>query len=125
MKPLVHVCLLCPQTLPAALRALKGKAARQCLTDELGLHVQQNRAILDHQQFDYIIRTIGTKFSVHTVCTLLGKTLPFFCQAVFYLAFKTLLKGLPRFSGRLSEFPQAELFVLLLGSLSTWFISLI
>ncbi|XP_058161744.1 myotubularin-related protein 13 isoform X4 [Dasypus novemcinctus] len=47
------------KTLPAALRALKGKAARQCLTDELGLHVQQNRAILDHQQFDYVIRMIN------------------------------------------------------------------
>ncbi|XP_075402204.1 myotubularin-related protein 13 isoform X3 [Tenrec ecaudatus] len=47
------------KTLPAALRALKGKAARQCLTDELGLHVQQNRALLDHQQFDYIIRMMN------------------------------------------------------------------
>ncbi|XP_036284222.1 myotubularin-related protein 13 isoform X1 [Pipistrellus kuhlii] len=47
------------KTLPAALRALKGKAARRCLTDELGLHVQQNRAILDHQQFDYIIRMMN------------------------------------------------------------------
>ncbi|XP_060033175.1 myotubularin-related protein 13 isoform X5 [Erinaceus europaeus] len=47
------------KTLPAALRALKGKAARQCLTDELGLHVQQNRAILDHQQFDYVIRMMN------------------------------------------------------------------
>ncbi|CAG5856281.1 unnamed protein product [Menidia menidia] len=47
------------KTLPAALRALKGKAARQCLTDELSLHVQQNRAILDHQQFDYVIRMMN------------------------------------------------------------------
>ncbi|KAM7329162.1 myotubularin-related protein 13 isoform X2 [Alexandromys fortis] len=47
------------KTLPAALRALKGRAARQCLTEELGLHVQQNRAILDHQQFDYIIRMMN------------------------------------------------------------------
>uniref|UniRef100_A0A674I6W6 SET binding factor 2 n=1 Tax=Terrapene triunguis TaxID=2587831 RepID=A0A674I6W6_9SAUR len=47
------------QTLPAALRALKGKAARQCLTQELSLHVQQNRAILDHQQFDYIVRMMN------------------------------------------------------------------
>uniref|UniRef100_A0A671WRP9 SET binding factor 2 n=1 Tax=Sparus aurata TaxID=8175 RepID=A0A671WRP9_SPAAU len=47
------------KTLPAALRALKGKAARQCLTEELSLHVQQNRAIMDHQQFDYIIRMIN------------------------------------------------------------------
>uniref|UniRef100_A0A673YFZ9 SET binding factor 2 n=1 Tax=Salmo trutta TaxID=8032 RepID=A0A673YFZ9_SALTR len=47
------------KTLPAALRALKGKAARQCLTEELRLHVQQNRAILDHQQFDYVIRMMN------------------------------------------------------------------
>ncbi|XP_057189771.1 myotubularin-related protein 13 isoform X1 [Triplophysa rosa] len=47
------------KTLPAALRALKGKAARQCLTEELSLHVQQNRAILDHQQFDHIIRMMN------------------------------------------------------------------
>ncbi|XP_062869601.1 myotubularin-related protein 13 isoform X1 [Trichomycterus rosablanca] len=47
------------KALPAALRALKGKAARQCLTEELSLHVQQNRAILDHQQFDHIVRMIN------------------------------------------------------------------
>ncbi|XP_059373210.1 myotubularin-related protein 13-like isoform X2 [Carassius carassius] len=47
------------KALPAALRALKGKAARQCLTEELSHHVQQNRAILDHQQFDHIIRMMN------------------------------------------------------------------
>uniref|UniRef100_A0A8D0HDB0 SET binding factor 2 n=1 Tax=Sphenodon punctatus TaxID=8508 RepID=A0A8D0HDB0_SPHPU len=47
------------KTLPAALRALKGKAALQCLTQELSLHVQQNRAILYHQQFDYIVRMMN------------------------------------------------------------------
>uniref|UniRef100_A0A3Q3XA42 Uncharacterized protein n=1 Tax=Mola mola TaxID=94237 RepID=A0A3Q3XA42_MOLML len=47
------------KTLPAALRALKSKAARQCLTEELSLHVQQNRAIMDHHQFDYIIRMMN------------------------------------------------------------------
>ncbi|XP_065117576.1 myotubularin-related protein 13 isoform X2 [Paramisgurnus dabryanus] len=47
------------KTLPAALRALKGKAARQCLTEELSRHVQQNRAILDHQQFDHIVRMMN------------------------------------------------------------------
>ncbi|XP_011608544.1 myotubularin-related protein 13 isoform X1 [Takifugu rubripes] len=47
------------KTLPAALRALKGKAARHCLTEELSLHVQQNRIIMDHQQFDYIIRMMN------------------------------------------------------------------
>ncbi|KAM9301545.1 myotubularin-related protein 13 [Gastrophryne carolinensis] len=47
------------KTLPAALRALKGKSARQCLTEELSHHVQENRTILNHQQFDYIIRMMN------------------------------------------------------------------
>ncbi|KAJ8261705.1 hypothetical protein GJAV_G00157390 [Gymnothorax javanicus] len=45
--------------LPAVLRALKGRAARQCLTQELNLHVQQNRAVLDDLQFDYIVRMMN------------------------------------------------------------------
>ncbi|KAJ8269250.1 hypothetical protein COCON_G00118570 [Conger conger] len=47
------------KVLPAVLRALKGRAARQCLTQELNLHVQQNRAVLDDQQFDYIVRMMN------------------------------------------------------------------
>uniref|UniRef100_A0A673MZ15 Myotubularin-related protein 13-like n=1 Tax=Sinocyclocheilus rhinocerous TaxID=307959 RepID=A0A673MZ15_9TELE len=54
------------KALPAALRALKGKAARQCLTEELSRHVQQNRAILDHQQFDHIIRMMNCALQVDT-----------------------------------------------------------
>ncbi|KAG5830670.1 hypothetical protein ANANG_G00313110 [Anguilla anguilla] len=45
--------------LPAVLRALKGRAARLCLTQELNLHVLQNRAVLDDQQFDYIVRMMN------------------------------------------------------------------
>ncbi|KAL8222591.1 UNVERIFIED_CONTAM: ARS-binding factor 1 [Gekko kuhli] len=45
--------------LPAVLRAMKSRAARQCLTQELNLHVQQNRAVLDHQQFDFIVRMMN------------------------------------------------------------------
>lgn len=51
--------LHCPQLLPAVLRALKGPAARRCLTQELHLHVQQNRAVLDHQQFDFVVRLMN------------------------------------------------------------------
>ncbi|TRY83188.1 hypothetical protein DNTS_000685, partial [Danionella cerebrum] len=47
------------KTLPAALRALKGKAARHCMTEELSRRNQQNRAILDHQQFDHILRMMN------------------------------------------------------------------
>uniref|UniRef100_A0A8C1L6N2 SET binding factor 1 n=1 Tax=Cyprinus carpio TaxID=7962 RepID=A0A8C1L6N2_CYPCA len=45
--------------MPAVLRALKGRAARVCLTQELNLHVLQNRAVLDTQQFDYIVRMMN------------------------------------------------------------------
>ncbi|XP_043944593.1 myotubularin-related protein 5 [Protopterus annectens] len=45
--------------MPAVLRALKGRAARQCLTQELNLHAQQNRAVLDHQQFDFVVRMMN------------------------------------------------------------------
>uniref|UniRef100_A0ABM5GLA0 Myotubularin-related protein 5 isoform X2 n=1 Tax=Pogona vitticeps TaxID=103695 RepID=A0ABM5GLA0_9SAUR len=45
--------------LPAVLRAMKSRAARQCLTQELNLHVQQNRAMLDHQQFDFVVRMMN------------------------------------------------------------------
>lgn len=45
--------------LPAVLRAMKSRAARHCLTQELNLHVQQNRAVLDHQQFDFIVRMMN------------------------------------------------------------------
>ncbi|NXO25329.1 MTMR5 protein, partial [Cisticola juncidis] len=48
-----------PQLFPAVLRAMKGRAARHCLTQELHLHVQQNRAVLDHQQFDFVIRMMN------------------------------------------------------------------
>lgn len=47
------------QLFPAVLRAMKGRAARHCLTQELNLHVQQNRAVLDHQQFDFIVRMMN------------------------------------------------------------------
>lgn len=62
-----HECIVAVfgvQALPAALRALKGKAARQCLTEELSLHVQLNRAILDHQQFDHIVRLMNCALQV-------------------------------------------------------------
>ncbi|XP_066490713.1 myotubularin-related protein 5 isoform X3 [Tiliqua scincoides] len=45
--------------LPAVLRTMKSRAARNCLTQELNLHVQQNRAVLDDQQFDFIVRMMN------------------------------------------------------------------
>jgi hypothetical protein len=50
--------------MPAVLRALKGRAARVCLTQELNQHVLQNRAVLDDQQFDYIVRMMNCTLQV-------------------------------------------------------------
>lgn len=59
----------CLQLLPAVLRALKGRAARRCLTQELHLHVQQNRAVLDHQQFDFVVRMMNCCLQVRPGCS--------------------------------------------------------
>lgn len=53
------------QLMPAVLRALKGRAARVCLTQELNQHVLQNRAVLDDQQFDYIVRMMNCTLQVN------------------------------------------------------------
>lgn len=50
--------------MPAVLRALKGRAARVCLTQELNQHVLQNRAVLDDQQFDLIVRMMNCTLQV-------------------------------------------------------------
>ncbi|XP_032895817.1 myotubularin-related protein 5 isoform X4 [Amblyraja radiata] len=72
--------------LPAMLRALKGRAARQCLTQELNLHVLQNRAVLDHQQFDYVVRMMNcalqdcTPLDEHLVAATLLPLVTAFCR---------------------------------------------
>ncbi|XP_067387507.1 myotubularin-related protein 5 isoform X2 [Emydura macquarii macquarii] len=72
--------------LPAVLRAMKGRAARHCLTQELNLHVQQNRAVLDHQQFDFIVRMMNcclqdcTAMDEHGIAAALLPLLTAFCR---------------------------------------------
>ncbi|XP_073514007.1 myotubularin-related protein 13 [Phyllobates terribilis] len=74
------------KTLPAALRALKGKAARQCLTEELGHHVKENRTILNHQQFDYIVRMMNcalqdcSSFEEYDIAAMLIPLATAFCR---------------------------------------------
>lgn len=71
---------------PAVLRALKGRAARQCLTQELNLHVQQNRAVLDHQQFDFVVRLMNcclqdcTSLDEHSIAAALLPLVTAFCR---------------------------------------------
>ncbi|TKS91040.1 Myotubularin-related protein 5 SET-binding factor 1 [Collichthys lucidus] len=80
--------------MPAVLRALKGRAARICLTQELNQHVLQNRAVLDDQQFDYIVRMMNctlqklgagiTQFSYSCVQEHMVWTTMQFWEAMFY-----------------------------------------
>ncbi|XP_018108307.1 myotubularin-related protein 5 isoform X3 [Xenopus laevis] len=71
---------------PAVLRALKGRATRLCLTQELNLHVQQNRAVLDHQQFDFVIRLMNcclqdcTPLDEHAIAAALLPLVTAFCR---------------------------------------------
>jgi len=44
---------------PAVLRALKSKAARLALCEELGIHVSGNQTMLDHQQFEMIAKLMN------------------------------------------------------------------
>ncbi|XP_074832570.1 myotubularin-related protein 5 isoform X5 [Carettochelys insculpta] len=72
--------------LPAVLRAMKGRAARHCLTQELNLHVQQNRAMLDHQQFDFVVRMMNcclqdcTAMDEHGIAAALLPLVTAFCR---------------------------------------------
>ncbi|XP_022240508.1 myotubularin-related protein 13-like [Limulus polyphemus] len=47
------------KTFPAVLRALKNKTARLALTQELAQHVTGNKAMLEHQQFDLVVRLLN------------------------------------------------------------------
>ncbi|XP_054263415.1 myotubularin-related protein 13 [Macrosteles quadrilineatus] len=47
------------KTFPAVLRALKSRAARLALCTELAQHVVGNKAMLEHQQFDLVVRLMN------------------------------------------------------------------
>ncbi|XP_052497401.1 myotubularin-related protein 5 isoform X1 [Budorcas taxicolor] len=72
--------------LPAVLRALKGRAARRCLAQELRLHAQQSRAVLDHQQFDFVVRMMNcclqdcTSLDEHGIAAALLPLVTAFCR---------------------------------------------
>ncbi|KAH9519121.1 ARS-binding factor 1, partial [Bulinus truncatus] len=48
---------------PAVLRALKSKVARLALVQELADHVRSNRAMLEHQQFDLVVKLLNCALS--------------------------------------------------------------
>ena len=57
------------KTFPAVIRALKSKAARLALCEELGSHVSGNQTMLEHHQFDLIVRLMNAALQVISVST--------------------------------------------------------
>ncbi len=52
------------KTFPAVIRALKSRAARLALCTELAQHVIGNKAMLEHQQFDLIVKLMNYALQV-------------------------------------------------------------
>ncbi|ESO05166.1 hypothetical protein HELRODRAFT_77859 [Helobdella robusta] len=46
--------------IPAVLKVLKTKVARLLLVEELGFHVKSNRSLLEHQQFEMVVRLLNS-----------------------------------------------------------------
>lgn len=63
-KDLEKYCSVILQIFPAVLRALKSKISRLALVDELSFHVRSNRAMLEHQQFDLVVRLLNCALQV-------------------------------------------------------------
>ncbi|KAK3103033.1 hypothetical protein FSP39_015926, partial [Pinctada imbricata] len=51
---------------PAVLRALKSRVARLAMTQELGYHIRSNRAMLEHQQFDLVVKLLNCALQVRS-----------------------------------------------------------
>ncbi|CAG0881950.1 unnamed protein product [Cyprideis torosa] len=51
------------KTFPAVIRGLKHSVARQALCEQLAQHVKGSRAVLDHVQFDYVVRLMNAALS--------------------------------------------------------------
>ncbi|XP_077995141.1 myotubularin-related protein 13-like isoform X2 [Glandiceps talaboti] len=74
------------KTFPAVLRSLKSRVVRNALTKELALHALQNRAMLESQQFDLIVRLMNCALQEdacseeHAVSTALLPLTAVFCR---------------------------------------------
>lgn len=73
------------KTFPAVLRALKSKAARLALCTELAQHVVGNKAMLEHQQFDLVVRLMNCALQVVSLYSaLIVFVFSDICVCVFY-----------------------------------------
>ena len=57
------------QIFPAVLRALKNKVARLALTSELAPYVNSNRSLLEHQQFDLVVKLLNCALQVRAIAS--------------------------------------------------------
>lgn len=74
------------KTFPAVLRALKSRAARMALCTELAQHVVGNKAMLEHQQFDLVVRLMNCALQVCSTSYLrlkIVKTNIFLCNKIY------------------------------------------
>lgn len=74
------------KTFPAVLRALQSKQARLALCNELSTHVSGTKAMLEHQQFDLVVRLMNcalqddSSMDEHGVAAALLPLATIFCR---------------------------------------------
>ena len=59
-----HCLYSLKQTLPSVVRALKSKGAQLALCHELSLRAKQHRSVLEHDQFDLVVRLLNSALQV-------------------------------------------------------------
>ena len=59
-----HCLYSLQQTLPSVVRALKSKGAQLALCHELSLRAKQHRSVLEHDQFDLVVRLLNSALQV-------------------------------------------------------------
>ncbi|CAG2109658.1 unnamed protein product, partial [Medioppia subpectinata] len=98
------------KTFPAVLRALKTKNARLALCQELAFHMSGNKAVLEHQQFDLIVRLMNCALQDDSHLDVNGVAAHMLPLAVRKTAFDTLGVKTLVWKIRLQLFVQKNLY---------------
>ncbi len=87
------LCFFCnPQIFSAVLKALKDKIARIALVEELKYYIDNNRAQIEHQQFDLVVRLLNCALQV--------------CQTL--IKFRNLVEGKTSFITMKYQLPRTH-----------------
>ena len=78
------ICLRLLQIFPAVLRALKSCVVRLALTQELNHHVLANRAMLEQQQFDLVVRLLNCALQVCFQPAQFLSSVLYYCNCIIY-----------------------------------------